>query len=162
MEQHRPDPSRRRARLGVVTGVIAVSLLGAAAVAAQSPNASPSAGGAVTQPAPTVSPRHPSKTGNGNGSMRGYGRQGMGPKHGSDMGPTGQWPGDGRRGMGPGQDEGMGPNMGQRGYRGGFGRGDGPMVQGGRQPWLMGSVRCHGHGHHGTRHLARDRRWLGS
>jgi hypothetical protein len=32
----------------------------------------------------------------------------------------------------------MGPNMGQRGYRGGFGRGDGPMVQGGRQPWLMG------------------------
>ncbi len=119
MEPQRPGPAPRRIRrLGVVSGVIAVSLLGAGAVAAQSPSVPPSPGTPpTTQQAPGA-------------MMPGTGRHGYGRGMGPGMVPQ----------MRPGQ---MGPGFGgrsgtdQRGFGGGFGRG-GPMVDGGRQLWLTG------------------------
>ncbi len=136
MEQQRPGPAPRRVRrLGVVSGVIAISLLGAGAVAAQSPSTSP---GASTPPS---TQQTPSTTMPGTG-RRGYGR-GMGPGVSPQMrpGPGGQpWTKGGQpRGMGPRMGQGFEgrPGSGQGGF-GGFGRGSGPMVDGGRQLWLMG------------------------
>ena len=110
MQPERPDHSSRR-RVGIVSGVIAASLFGAGAVAAQSPSPVPAA-----TPMPT-SGTYQGPMGNGWGPGMG-GRQGMG---GPGMG--------GRQGMG-------GPGMGGQqgnGWGPGMGRGDLPGSQGGAQ-----------------------------
>ena len=109
MEPSRPAASPwRRGRIGVVASVVAATILGAGAVAAQSPSASPVPD--TTAPAPVS----PSTTGAVDEPGWVIARATAVP--GSRMA-------GGRHGMGP---RGMGPREGQ-----GFGRGEGPMV--GRQ-----------------------------
>ena len=144
MQPERPDHSSRR-RVGIVSGVIAASLFGAGAVAAQSPSPVPAA-----TPMPT-SGTYQGPMGNGWGPGMG-GRQGMGgpgmggPGMGGQQG-NGSGPGMGGPGMGGRQGNGWGPGMGGPGMGGrqgngwgpgmggqqGMGRGDLPGSQGGAQ-----------------------------
>ncbi len=137
MEEQRPGPSpRRRGRIGVVTGVIAVSLLGTCAVAAQSPSpdASPAAG---TQPPTTRMQQHPNR-GRWYGGGRGYdqpgdrSRSGWPGMPGDGNGFQRGWPGM------PGDGNGF-----QRGWPGmpgdgnGFQRGGTQMPRNGQIPWRI-------------------------
>jgi len=121
VQPERPDHSSRR-RIGIVSGVIAASLFGAGAVAAQSPSPVPAA-----TPMPTTG-TYQGPMGNGWGPGMG-GRQGMGgPGMGGRQGMGGPGMG-GRQGMG-------GPGMGGQqgnGWGPGRGRGDLPGSQGGAQ-----------------------------
>jgi len=123
MQSERPDHVSRR-RIGIVSGVIAASLLGAGAVAAQSPSPSPASGGSAGTPStPSTGMQHPMGVGRGgqgwmNGGGRGYGRPGGQPGMGGRQGPNmGGQPGmGGRQGPNMGGQPGMGgrqgPNMG--------------------------------------------------
>ena len=113
MEQPRPIArSRRWGRIGVVTSVIAATVLGAGVVAAQSPNASPVPG--TTAPAPYVGPQKMERGRHQMGDRQGFrmpGQRAQGGRHG--IGERGQGP-HGGQGFGPGQ---------------GFGRGERPGMQ---------------------------------
>ena len=146
MQPERPDHSSRR-RVGIVSGVIAASLFGAGAVAAQSPSPVPAA-----TPMPT-SGTYQGPMGNGwgpgMGGRQGMGGPGMGGRQGNGWGPgmggrqgmgwgpgmggrqgNGWGPGMGGPGMGGRQGNGWGPGMGGQQ---GMGRGDLPGSQGGAQ-----------------------------
>jgi hypothetical protein len=118
MQPQRPDHSSRR-RISLVSGVLAASLLGAGAVAAQSPSTNPTPSGSPGTPSTPSMGNHQRPMGGGPvyRDGRGYGRPGAGPVPG---GPRVGGPGiGGRPGMG-------GPGLGR-----GFGRGDLPRGPGG-------------------------------
>jgi hypothetical protein len=102
MEQPRPSaPSRRWGRIGVVTTVIAATVLGAGAVAAQSPNASPVPG--TTAPAPSVGSQKLERGRQQMGDRKGFRMPGQRAHGGrNDIGERGQGPRSGQ-GFGPGR-----------------------------------------------------------
>lgn len=116
----RPSPATspsRRARTGIATSVIVATVLGAGAVSAQSPSASPLPG--ASAPAPT-SPQQPDS--GKRPRLRVFVERHWGGRQ------------EAAERRGPGDRQGVG----ERGFRRGFGRGDMPMVDGRRLTRRLG------------------------